>query len=183
MFYISITIFAIGILIVMYNVDSDNSRSIAYASLSAVIVSLVAFMLNYTESERKEKTDCNNILCHYSERYSTDANIKRVVSWMLRNMNDNGSLKIDRYRTTIGEPNLYQKEMFMRFFEEVKVQMDNGKLSHKDVKRLFSYYALKFNDYHFFRKGIVDYKTSEDWEDFRQFIIEMGGKIPNDENL
>ena len=81
---------------------------------------------------------------------------------------------------------IYEKEMFMRFFEELYLQIKAGHLNREDVYHLFAYYALKYNKYLDFRKNIEDYKSKEElpanekdakeydnWTNFRCFVEEM----------
>ena len=171
----------IAVIIVIYNVVSisvlDASIAQAIGSLLSALVAIGVSYFGVKEYDKHIKDKKADMLCQYSQRYATDMNIKKVVDWMLRNMNDNGSLKVSDHRTTEGEPNVFEKEMFMRFFEELYAQMKRGYLRDDDVKKMFSYYALKFNDYKFFRNSITDYLDKDTWNDFHQFIIKMGGRI------
>ena len=187
-------LFIIGIIIVMclliyfYHclceeslVDIITSASTAGTMLVATISACYAYH-EYLQHQKNEKTQ---LLCHYNHRYSTDANIKAVVEWMLDNTpaitpsssansgDINGCLS-----PTKGFVSLYQKEMFMRFFEELNIQIKEGNLDKQQVKDLFSYYAIKFGKIDGFRENVTDYDTN--WSNFKSFVNLMDSDCKNE---
>lgn len=87
-------------------------------------------------------------------------------------------------------PGIHEKEMFMRFFEELYLHIDNKSLDKEQVCLLFSYYAIKFDEIKEFRLDITDYyskvelekrgKTDDKkdnynkyWTNYRKFVDEM----------
>ena len=86
-------------------------------------------------------------------------------------------------------PGVHEKEMFMRFFEELYLHVGNKSLDKRQVCLLFSYYAIKFDEIKEFRLDITDYKSKEElekgkktndekdnniyWTNYRIFVNEM----------
>lgn len=89
----------------------------------------------------------------------------------------------------INKPNIIEKEMFMRFFEEIYLHIKEDNLDKESVFRLFAYYALKFDEHPEFRLDITDYKNEKElnkvkneqvkkelsirWFGFREFAKQM----------
>ena len=88
------------------------------------------------------------------------------------------------------KPGVNEKEMFMRFFEELYLHINNNSIDKKQACLLFSYYAIKFDEYRDFRLDITDYKSENElkveengnernidyklyWINFRKFVNEM----------
>ena len=58
--------------------------------------------------------------------------------------------------------------MFMRFYEELKLQIDEGNIKKEDDKKFFSYYAIKFHENDHFHENIADY-DEDYWKSFRDY--------------
>ncbi|MBR4240224.1 MAG: hypothetical protein IKQ03_12590 [Prevotella sp.] len=133
-----------------------------------------------------------NILCSYNQRYSSDMNIQEVVSWILRIaiLDNNGDIiDANPHEATYSKPGIHKKEMFMRFFEELYEQINSKNIDKRKACHLFSYYAIKFDQYKNFRLDITDYKSTDElekletgddkmkysifWSGFRKFVDEM----------
>ena len=122
----------------------------------------------YNKHMEEERT---KLLCDYNHRYSTDKYIEYVIEWMLSIAiigNDGSIIGVNRDIKNI-PPSIHQKEMFLRFFEELYLQIKKDKLDKQEVFNLFGYYALIFDKYEEFRLDITDYEKNE-WSDFRSFI-------------
>ena len=128
------------------------------------------------------------LLGEYNQRYSTDKNIKTVVSWMLKIaiLNEKGDIVGANPDKTTHKPGIYEKEMFMRFFEELYLHIKNGSVEKRQACLLFSYYAIKFDEIENFRLDISDYKSKDElmneelkdpfskyWASYRMFIEDM----------
>ena len=59
-------------------------------------------------------------------------------------------------------PGINTKEMFMRFFEELYLQIEEQNLDAKEVHDLFAYYALKFDKFNDYHKDITDYTAKDE---------------------
>lgn len=99
----------------------------AIAAVSAFCYSLQ----EYKEYKRREKMET---FSEYSARYSKDENIQKVVEYLIAYL-ENGN--IEKYPISI-----YNKEMFLRFFEELQYQMDKDRIDKEDVEDFFVYYAV-----------------------------------------
>ena len=133
--------------------------------LSALFTLLLAyFAFQYTKKEfrlhlEKEQSET---LSHYNERYSSDENIKIVINYLLW---DSG-LKISSQPPI----NDFNKEMFLRFFEELQYAIEKKSLTKEIVYEMFAHYAIKAFD-----KGtdFVEDINEFYWYRFRTFAISM----------
>ena len=130
--------------------------------LSVIITGITAYIalaaFQYTKKEfslyqEKEKSE---ILSAFNERYSTDCNIKAVVTYLN---------KIDEF--PISEPSTFQKEMFLRFFEELQYAIEKKVISEELVYDMFAYYALKAYDIKF---KFYNEEDEINWLRFNAFI-------------
>lgn len=97
-------------------------------AMVGVLGSTVAFYEYQMHMEERKR----QLLLKYNERYSTDENINKVLEFLI--------LK-DECKTQI--PTVNQREMFLRFFEELEIQIQNNMLDADLVYDLFSFYALE----------------------------------------
>lgn len=165
-----------GILIVVFLIVplsfQYSNQTNALGSISSALIALSVALYGIFQFDRHIKEKKTEILAIYNQRYSTDKNIEKVVRWIIDNLDDNGKLKTVDPCEKNDIPGIYEKELFMRFFEEMYLQISQGKINKEDAKRLFSYYALKFNEYDRFHSDITDY-GSEDWHYYNKFICMM----------
>ena len=76
----------------------------------------------------------------------------------------------------INKPSTHDAEMFMRFFEEMQIQIDKNRLEKEQVFDLFAYYAMVFDANKRIREnlGIKDYDKDEWlWSKFKKFATNM----------
>lgn len=140
-----------------------NCLSIVVAIITAIATGITTYIaykaLIYAkkEYELQKKIKESETLATYNQRYSTDQHIDNVIKYL------NGSLK--NKKLTIND-----KEMFLRFFEELEYTIENEGLQENIVYDMFAYYAIKVAD-----KGtdfVKDYKT-ENWRRFNDFVKRM----------
>jgi hypothetical protein len=146
----------------------------ALATLGALLVAGVSLCYAKKQYEKHQEEERTKLLCEYNQRYSTDKNVECVIEWMLKTaiMGKDGRIeKVNRYTNTEA-PSVHQKEMFMRFFEELHMQISKNKLDKHEVFNLFSYYALVFDKFEEYRLDITDYNNGE-WKSFRDFVEQM----------
>lgn len=147
---------------------------ISFGTLLVALFSALYVKKEYDKHIEEERT---KLLCEYNHRYSVDKHIECVIEWMLQIaiMDESGNIiGVNRQIKNI-PPNIHQKEMFMRFFEELQLQIEKRKLNKQDVKKLFSYYALVFDKIEEYHCDITDYNKIE-WETFRNFVKQMNDK-------
>lgn len=150
------------------NADSDtNWCSFAIEVLtflvSVVMAILAGWAFVYTKREyslhlAKEQA---NTLSHYNERYSSDENISKVVTYFIQ--------KMER-TSNITNPTTFEKEMFLRFFEELQFAIEQKAISKKIAYEMFSYYAIKAYEE---GKLFVEDMFDGNWNRFCLFAKEM----------
>lgn len=128
-----------------------------YASIITAIVSLFAFIIAWMEYHSRVDSMKAQVFSEYNKRYSEDPNIVKVVKYL--NYIDLGGTLNNPPREM---PSNYDVEMFMRFFEEIELQIQYDRLDEKDVLELFVYYANKLNKNEELRKqlGVIDYEKN-----------------------
>lgn len=113
--------------------------------LSMIITSYIAIE-NAIElrSERRKK-----LLSDYCTRFSNEQ--RKVAEWLLNiceiDSDSNVKIldsKISQYSSK--EPTLFEKERFMEFFIELNIQIKNKQIEKEDARKLFSFYALLFDN-------------------------------------
>lgn len=162
----------------------------AVATLASFFVALYATCYAKKQYERHLKEEHTKLLCEYNQRYSTDCNIRTMLEWMLKVsiQNEKGEIVGVNIERCTYNPGINTKEMFMRFFEELQLQIERKNLEAKEVSDLFAYYALKFDKFTEYHKDITDYtakeemdkmdeakkdEVNENWKRFSNFIHKM----------
>lgn len=134
----------------------------AITALCALIVALLEY---YGRKDVKQA----QILSEYNKRYSEDPNIVKVVKY-LNYIDDGGTIN----NPIPIQPSNYEVEMFMRFFEELEIQIESGRIEKHMVNDLFSYYAKKLgkNEHLLNYLGVTDYssKDHDNWKYFKKLI-------------
>lgn len=127
------------------------------ANVITAIVSLFAFIVAWAEYHSRLDSMKAQVFSEYNKRYSEDPNIVKVVKY-LNYIGLDGTLNNPQREI----PSNYEVEMFMRFFEELELQIQYGRLDEKDVLELFVYYANKLNKNDELRKqlGVIDYEKN-----------------------
>lgn len=127
-------------------------------------ITLGCTLREYHYYRRREKAE---VLGQYNERYSKDEHVNKVVDYIIRYMDG---------KVITCVPSTHDAEMFMRFFEEMQIQIEQERLDEKQVYDLFAYYALVLDANAEIRKnlGIKDYdKDDWCWSYFRSFVSNM----------
>lgn len=128
----------------------------AIATLFMAVIAGFALRVSFNEYKSyrcREKTEC---LSKYNERYTTDRYIRRVVTYLINSSNNNHP----------EIPPLHDREMFLRFFEELMIAIETGVLDRRMVKDMFSYYAEEYAS----RKDLMKEHELEDWTRFLRFV-------------
>ena len=128
------------------------------ADCLSAVVALFAFRYVIKEFKLLKKIRKAEMLSSYNERYSSDAHIERVINDLNKeNSNNNKCLTTN------------DKEMFMRFFEELQYSIEQEGLDKEIAYNMFSYYALEVAK----QKGNFVNDYEKNWEQFKSFIITM----------
>ncbi len=134
-----------------------NEKIGEHASVITAIVTLFAFIVAWMEYHSRLDSMKAQVFSEYNKRYSEDPNIVKVVKY-LNYIDLDGTIHNPHQE----KPSNYEVEMFMRFFEELELQIRYGRLNEKDVLDLFVYYANKININKELRNhlGVTDYEKN-----------------------
>lgn len=127
-------------------------------SLTAFIA-VKAFIYTKKEYSLHIEKERSQILSDFNKRYCTDKNIEAVVKYL-----------IDDNPDKIKAPTTYQKELFMRFFEELEYAVMQKALDEEVVFDMFAYYAIKAYD---LRDKFIEKTEERYWLRFIEFIKRM----------
>ena len=134
------------------------------------IIMVIVTYCAYCKAKEEYKKHVEEVKVHtlskYNEGYSTDKNIKKVLDYITHDSNVKLSLQ---------QPTTNEKEMFLRFFEELEIMMHKELLNENEVYILFAYYAIEISRGGKYNKSF-DYKDIEDkseWAYFRDFVKRM----------
>lgn len=132
-FYICLQIWSIlsPIFISIFNADYVKASFPEWGMFCLTIGALIFSLLEYLAYKKREKM---TVFSEYSKRYVEDPNIKCVVEFLIAYF-ENVNVK-----TAI--PSIYQKEMFLRYFEELEFMIEKKKINEDDIAEFFVYYAV-----------------------------------------
>lgn len=169
----------------LYSPDKDkyllNTSDIfdAITCYVAIVSAIYAFYqyYNYKEREKYEK------LSRLSERFASDKNIKSVMKSLIACYNEKDGKSFFNVKTfeeltpkknnspeTPCEKIIYERELFLRFFEEIQYALDTGSLDKEVVCYYFSYYAVVAS---LMGKIFVEDYNDITWQEFRTFADNM----------
>lgn len=147
------------------------------AEILTALIAFIASIITYHEYKSAKDTKQAQVLSEYNKRYSEDPNIVKVVKY-LNYIHEDGTIN-NPHRE---KPSNYEVEMFMRFFEELELQIEKGRLSERDVCNLFTYYAffLSMSKNKELRKllGVTQKDYEENWDGFKS-IANRHNKFKN----
>lgn len=159
-------------------VESSDWISNTIALLTFLTTFLTLIVTSYAtyyaikEYKSHQKQSKASVLSKYNERYSNDKNIEKVVQYLI--LKDKcGFIPPERV------PDTCEKEMFLRFFEELQYAIDAEYIDKNTAYDMFAYYALKA--YELQENFVSDIKKTE-WTRFRRFIYFMK-QIQNEKKI
>ncbi len=162
---LTITFFFIGLIGKHY--PSYPFYDVKITDYFTVILACLTIISTLSEYKRHQERIKAEVLGQYNERYSRDEHINKVVDFIIRFMDD---------EVPYVKPSVHNAEMFMRFYEEIQIQIEKGRLEEKQVFDLFAYYAMVFDANERLRVilGINDYDKNEwVWSLFKTFVRRM----------
>lgn len=127
------------------------------------LLSILWIIKEYYAYKRREEA---NVLSSFNQRYSTDKNIQAVVEYLMM-YEDIRNKKGFTY--PMPSPTPFQKELFLRFFEELQIAIENKSLPKDKAYDMFAHYALEADKELNFVADIKD----DCWKRFHSFINEM----------
>lgn len=109
-----------------------------YINIGILIVAVVAAIISYKELCCHKNKENNKLLSQLNKRYIGNKDVQVVVKYLRKKDPSND------------EPDAYQVELFLRFFEELGVYLKTKSIKKKDVKEFFGFY---FNQYETTERG------------------------------
>lgn len=136
-------LYAIILMCILNRIDIGNFSE--FVSACVATLALAIAMFEYVAY--KDKVN-GQVLSEYNKRYSQDPNIVKVVKYLnsIEDVENVRAFPSSHIPTKEAVPTNYEVEMFMRFFEEIQLQIEKGRLKYDDVDHLFLYYARKIDE-------------------------------------
>lgn len=106
--------------------------SLILINLGLLIVAVVAAVISIIQLKSHNAKENNKLLSQLNKRYINNKDVQSVVKFLR---------KIEPSDT---EPDAYQVELFLRFFEELGVYLKTKSLRKDDVKEFFNYYFIQY---------------------------------------
>lgn len=100
--------------------------------LGILIVAIAAFVISMKELYSHKTKEDNRLLSELNNRYINNQDIQTVVRY-LRETDPSNAL-----------PSAYQIDLFLRFFEELGVYLENKSIKKDDVGNFFNFYLRQF---------------------------------------
>ncbi|MCR5425146.1 MAG: hypothetical protein K6E93_10390 [Bacteroidales bacterium] len=111
-----------------------------YINLGILIVAVIAAVISVFQLKSHNAKENNKLLSQLNRRYLGSNELQAVVRYLRE------------IEASDFEPNAYQVELFLRFFEELGVYLKTKSISKNDVKEFFGFY---FNQYEHSDRGRI----------------------------
>lgn len=76
----------------------------------------------------------------------------------------------DKSKASSNKPSIWEKEMFMHFFEEIQLLINDNMIDKDMVIKLIGYYVGVFHRIEDYHSDITDYNEEKYWEYYLQFV-------------
>lgn len=139
----------------------SNSIS-AFIALLTLLLTFCTVVYAYKEFKKTQKDKRSEVFMQYNQRYEENPHIQKILKYCTIRDNKNEN-----------KPTVHDKEMFLRFYEELWRMIKVKYISEDDVCEFFAYYfVLLWNDdKHFFwdkdmlapYKNLTDAHNSIEW--------------------
>lgn len=161
---LAITLLLIKTVFLLDILDINEKPSDAILTLLALI-SLIVTCIGYYYHRQRDKAE---VLGQYNERYSRDEHVKKVVDYIIHYMDG---------KKVASLPSTHDAELFMRFFEEIEIQIKEDRMDEQQVYSLFAYYAIRLGEDEKTRLSLGiskdEYDKSNEWKYFKEFVNRM----------
>ena len=142
----------------------------ACAAIASALIAGFALCFAYKEYGLHKKREEADVVSKFNERYDTDERIAGVVK-MLMKYEEEKSKNSDgqSFKLILAEGNAFDRELFLRFFEELQVSMESGSINKDTACYMFAYYAILAD-------GIPDFVEDFNgpaWQKFHKFASSM----------
>lgn len=167
----------------------------AVATVATAAVAWIALIYTMIEYHSHKEREQATTLAKYNERYATDPNIQKVVNYLLWKIDNEQFATTPINTLDYGgsseediKPTKNQIELFMRFFEELEVSIEAGRLDRDVANNLFAYYAkvlakkvgdkspkdVALNGYEYKEILPTDYDNKGNpWQYFKEFVKQI----------
>lgn len=154
--------------------DTRWSNSIEALAVSiALIISAGALYYAKREYEHNKKSERTALLCQYFQRYANDPYIKKIEDYILETAlldKEDRIIGYDNSKTPSYTPTVWEKEMFMHFFEEIQLLIDENMIDKDVLIALIGYYVGLFHRIEDFHSDITDYNDERYWKYYLKFV-------------
>lgn len=145
------------------------SDLVSYCDIAESICVLLGVVGGVIEYFRRRKHAMYEVLSEYNDRYANDKNIEVVSKYLIGYLEGKEDSR---------PPTIYEKEMFLRFFEELQYQIDKGRIKKECVENFFVYYAVAAAMVPDFVHGMeLENGNSEIWKYYRKLVMTFRDKM------
>ena len=143
------------------------------AQVVEVIVTFSALVFAYFQYRLHQKTNKYETYSKMNERYCSDKAIQKVLDCMLKSYDKKGEFDINIFKDISTKSNLSDndKEMFLRFFEELNYAVEKRAIGIEDACYFFGYYAIVA--YLMEEDFVSDFSCGGMWIGFKELAKEM----------
>ena len=103
-------------------------------NLGLLIIAVVAMVISIIQLRSHNNKENNKLLSQLNKRYVEDKNVQKVVRYLREN------------EPSDEEPDAYQVELFLRFFEELGIYLKTKSIRKEDVEEFFGFYFERYED-------------------------------------
>lgn len=111
-----------------------------YINFGLLIVAVIAVVVSIFQLKNHNDKENNKLLSQLNKRYINNKDVQIVVKYLRKR------------EPSDTEPDAYQVELFLRFFEELGVYLKTKSIRKDDAKEFFNYY---FNQYETTDRGKI----------------------------
>lgn len=164
--YILLIIKSLAIISHTCLLDSDNCNTISLYESFCILTGLVTLYIAYIEYQLHKERQMADTLSEYNKRYSENETFKGIIIELIRHEDDEIG-NDDILKGTEDAQIVYNRELFMRFFEELQIQIEKGNLERSLVHELFGWYAKKVEQ---LGENFVSDYEKDCWTTFKCFV-------------
>ncbi len=165
--YLVYRLFAICFFPCMCDMSETSDAHLSLSEIISFLLAIFTLCITYCEYNNHVKKRQAEVLSEYNHRYCENEDFKKIIKELIE-YEDNAITKED----FLGEINnievVYQREMFMRFFEELQIQIEEKNLDKEQTFILFRWYASVVNKIG--TSFVSDYDKEKCWETFKKFV-------------
>lgn len=115
-------------------------------------VATMALFLSIIEYEKYKTAERYATLAEYNKRYSSDQYIISCLNYLTSHL----------YNEDRNLPTIVERELFIRYFEELQVQVNSGRLNKDKVQELFAYYGIVAFLDPSFSENIIEFDSEDE---------------------